>query len=298
MIKNLFAKYKNLNVACFLFFGNGIFAIISILIFQLVLLYFGLIYLITTACLLIGLYQMTLMEWVKNYQTLITGILALLAAWWTVTKMEKQILLTKFQNEDAINRKRKSIRASLVSKLDQAIKYSRTSCYVLRPMINNGDYVNLNNNAKLNIPFPKPLERELIHDLCEVIEYAPNKRVEELISLYLNYHQIMNARMVDLEYRLRGNGNNVLVHEIKSELINFGLMTSAIAKLFPYARLQKEVPDKIDVNSVLENLGEIYLEEETRKELRKIVNSRLSNLSNEMLIPFEASLESPKQAEQ
>ncbi|OFW89116.1 MAG: hypothetical protein A3J37_05620 [Alphaproteobacteria bacterium RIFCSPHIGHO2_12_FULL_45_9] len=147
----------------------------------------------------------------SNWQTLLTGVLALLGAWWTVNTMQKQMHEEKTRADDALYRRSLAYRSKMPDALIEISAYTK------------GCFKYLHQGA----PFlpEKPLNGITI--LKEAIEFTDNESaliIYELVSFYQKY----NSRIAHfLESRDRS----------KDDLIYDTIMLNCMAiGIFNYAR--------------------------------------------------------------
>jgi hypothetical protein len=174
-----------------------------------------------------------------QWETLLTGVCALVAAWLTVIHLNRQIRQTEDLAERSRQQRAKAARAMLPLALSQLTEYSRsciTALYALRhyfqtdgsPVRSSGDL------PGLTLP-PIPDDVLLLLKECvAVMDDDPAETIVELISRL----QIQRTRLVDYISRLQATAG---IRGITSGHIDQGIRDAAeiyarASSLFPFAR--------------------------------------------------------------
>src|SRR5690606_28071853 len=122
-----------------------------------------------------------LMSIFQNWQPLIAGLLAVVAAICTIIVMRQQIQTSEKHHNDSVARKERSLRAQMANALSELIQYHKECySYILR-----GD---LNNDTLPVLPI------EQLELLQKYIEYANSKTSEELVEMVHKY-QVFKSRL-------------------------------------------------------------------------------------------------------
>lgn len=167
-----------------------------------------------------------------DWQTLITGALALIAAWWTVRQIREQIDLQKLEisvnerrHEEAQRRKSQRARAFLPDALSGLPEYT-SKCF---------KYV-----SGVIKEIPNPPESAL-SAIKEAIEYVDSDASDRLIEL-VNFYQIHNSRLAHFQV---DGGPVVKMEECLYDSVKLRWLTN---RMFSYARHQPfEADDRRDI---------------------------------------------------
>lgn len=152
----------------------------------------------------------------KDWQTLLSALLALLAAWWTVSTIKQQIALDKEHHEDTLKRKELSARAQMPDALSALARFTE-GCMRYH-------------DGRSQQPPPRATEAiATLKAAIEFIDVQPAQKTFELISFY----QVHNARLFSRRRR-EGPENAVRLYET-------ALLRHYVDWLFDYARNEAQV---------------------------------------------------------
>ncbi len=150
---------------------------------------------------------------VNSWQTLISAILALIAAWWTVKTIEKQISDERERHNEIRTRKALSMRAQMPDALDQIIDYTRR-CFI---------YLH---DQNANIPESCPEAIQVFKNSIEFIDSETATSVYEMVSFY----QVYNARLNGYNTRERP------ISEHTERMLDTFRLSYYALRIFDYAR--------------------------------------------------------------
>ncbi|MER9493266.1 hypothetical protein [Mesorhizobium sp. M0006] len=164
----------------------------------------------------------------KDWQTLVTGIIALIAAWWTVRVIKTQIGLQKKEIElgderREADRQRKSwaVRAQMPDALGELVVYA-SGCFKFL----NGD--------EADTP---PVPSEAITVFKNSIEFIDNDTAAAIFEL-VSFFQVHNARLSGFKAGKRPSGTT---DRITDRMYDAVLLHTYASRLFEYARNEVKV---------------------------------------------------------
>ena len=167
----------------------------------------------------------SLVNGIERWQTLITGLIAVGVAYWTIRPLKEQISLQKSQMEDDKLRRKESeqrrtlaVRAAMTEALSQLSVYAKESAGAL--------------NTDTGAP-PVPSEAvRVLHSAIEFIDAEASSAVFELVS----FVQVHNARLSG--HIARGGARN-----LEDRLYDTAKLYALTDRLYPYARNEGGLED-------------------------------------------------------
>lgn len=176
-----------------------------------------------------------------QWETLVTGIFALVAAFGTIFYLRKQIWQTQQLADDRRRRRERAALATLPLVLSELSEYA-ISCIkglcCARPYYKIGASIDiLDRQEKLsNWTLPHISDNTLL-SLKECIEFADDAPACAMISL-IRHLQIQRARLEDYISRASGNdpGRLLLLSNIESAICDAAEVHGRASALFPFAR--------------------------------------------------------------
>lgn len=153
-----------------------------------------------------------LVELARDWQTLISATLALVAAWWTVRTIKQQITADRERHKDALKRKEFAARAQLPDALSILCRFTENCMR--------------HHDGRIQQQ-PAPAT-EAIAELKAAIEFVdaqPAQKIFELVSFY----QVHNARLFS-DWRRRERPENA------ERLYDTALLRHYVDRLYKYAR--------------------------------------------------------------
>jgi len=174
--------------------------------------------------------------WIYHFQTLVAGIFALLAAWWTVINIQKQIKQAEeFRNEDK-HTKNIASRAGMARALSVIADYNNSCMNLAIELYQH--YKNNNNHVRGFTGELIDYPQESYDKIQSVVEYADREDAKILLD-YISFSQIQESRMREL-----ANLANVTPRRIITEWNCYSYIYDALRakkatdRLFDYARNQ------------------------------------------------------------
>lgn len=158
-------------------------------------------------------------EWLYQWQTLVGALLALAAAWWTISVMRRQMKDETDRHREAQRRKRMAARAQMPDALSELGVYVR------------GCAERLTGRAD-SLPAEPTSAIAALKEVIEFIDDSAAERTFELVSWY----QVFRARMShDIP--------NPQKAEFAERLYDAALMQAYINSLYEYARNEEDAVD-------------------------------------------------------
>ena len=184
-----------------------------------------------------------------EWQTLISGILAIAAAVIAAALLHSQINQTERHEQDRRNRRLESVRASLPLVLSQICGFAREMVVQLvaarrdRPSNTTGPV-----EGEYN---PPELTREIINDLRAFIEASDNAQVNALLSEIIRELQVLTSRARSLIDAADTNWNSSIPTNLDEYIVQAARLHTITGNLFEFARGEAEgPPDEISWDSV------------------------------------------------
>ncbi|MCC4246868.1 hypothetical protein [Stappia indica] len=152
----------------------------------------------------------TIYEFIKDWQTLIGAILALLAAHWTVKTIKRQMNQEDIRNKEIMSRKAMAARSYMPDALSDLSRYARAS----------GSYL-----ANQSGPPPTP-PTEAISALKQAIEHIDTDAAERVFQL-ISWYQVQCARTTN---------DKRTQQKLEEHAYDIVLLQAYTNSLFEYAR--------------------------------------------------------------
>lgn len=168
----------------------------------------------------------TIYEFIKDWQTLIGAILALLAARWTVKTIKKQMNQEDIRNKEIMSRKAVAARSYMPDALSDLSRYARDS----------GSHL-----AGRSETLPAP-PTEAVTALKQAIEHIDTDAAERVFQL-ISWYQVQRARTA---------GDVRAQQDFVEHAYDIVLLQAYVSSLFGYAR--NEVQTKIYQHPTLEEM--------------------------------------------
>jgi hypothetical protein len=173
-----------------------------------------------------------------QWETLVTGITALLAALLTIMFLNRQIRQTAILAKDQRQRQARSARAVLPFALSELEQYTRVcikGLYDLRPYFQSADPLDLSQINKCLSAWPSPrLPEDVLSVFKECVEFS-DKAPALAASTLIGKLQVQKSRLTEYASRLR------LQHFLPPSTIDLAIGDAAEvfargSRLFPFAR--------------------------------------------------------------
>ncbi len=186
-----------------------------------------------------------------DYQSLVGGLLAFIAALLTAGFLWAQIRQQRYINNDVRNRRLKSARAMLPdalsglgSYLEQCIDLAIRMAIDAQFDEENGEVIE---RGMLTIPRADPSYISILRDIIEQSDSAPNDSIVRILSKL----QIQRARLEgrNRKYYCDRRGKVVLIPDAVGayeKIIDAAELYAEIETLFDYARFRSDAPKQLD----------------------------------------------------
>lgn len=189
-------------------------------------------------------------NWLYNYQTLVTGLLAVGAALWTVrlgrqqiAAVDAQIMAAKAQADDDRTRRLRAARASLPAVLSAVCDYSEDAGRALHAIWNTEQW-QLANADQSHLAAPcEPVQIPAFPDAAiqtfgAILELADDATVIGCIESMLSEVQILTARVRGLHEQ-----SSISTHYMSELIQQAATIYGSAALMFRYSRRQTDVID-------------------------------------------------------
>lgn len=212
-----------------------------------------------------------------KWQTLITGLLALLAAIPTVFLLHRQINLSERHERTRRQTQEAAARAVLPLTLSAIIDYAQQSSVILHSLYQNREGQVIPKEVRV---FDAPLVPEsAIGSLQSMIEASTNKSVVIVITKLINKIQIHNSRLYSIIYKKQAVlpiTKLVAVINIEGLVIDTAMIHTLAGSLFSYARSESETPEEVSWDDVSSSLRLLKWYEPDFNDLHQKVASKKS----------------------
>lgn len=194
----------------------------------------------------------------RDWQSLIAGLIAIGAAIIGGAYVQAQTRLTDQHEQDRIRRQFDSNRALLPLTLSKMSAYARESVTALRAIYPAGAAEAVNTNIDLPI-FPDPPEA-VVQQLVALIGASRDASIRVHVAELLSRLQVQSARMLDLRHMREWGENRIFTRsELDEYLLNAADIYARCSNLFDYARRESNVvpnePTAPNLSSSLNQLG-------------------------------------------
>jgi len=180
--------------------------------------------------------------WLKDWQTLVAGVLALGAALIGGRYIMVQVRESRRQENDRIGRAYAAARATMPLALSAVSEYAMECGRVLRPLHAGAKDETIGHRG---VTFP-PLPVEVITAFQRIIETAPEPRVSGVFARFLCALQVQTARLDSVKTDLSAGAPSavmVVSAELEDRVLDAAVIWARAAALFEFARGESdEVP--------------------------------------------------------
>ncbi|MGN6538030.1 MAG: hypothetical protein ACTHKQ_20155 [Mesorhizobium sp.] len=184
--------------------------------------------------------------WIYDYQTLLTGILAVVAALASGGLLWCQIRQERASREDERCRKLRAARVALPATLSELCRYAVLSAQAVNSQFpaayrqfpgdwQEGASVNLD---PIDVPFPE----EALRSLERVLEFVDDEAVIGRIGSIFREIQVLDTRL-----RAGCEGVTITVSYLRALLLEAAALYARAESLFGFARNQRETIDDDDL---------------------------------------------------
>ena len=204
----------------------------------------------------------TIGKWIYDFQTLLTGVAAVLAALWTIWQVRKQINQTNENRQDTIRRQNVSARAGMPKALSEICAYARESVDHVYEVFRLWSQNHAGRPFQPTHACPE-YPQDAFDKIQRVIESADAKDAKILCE-FISLAQVQNIRMSKILDNLNGTQNGPRFN--MRELNFYGHLYDALGiykfaeRMFEYARIQRD------------DIGEICTGVEASNSLRMMLN--------------------------
>lgn len=195
----------------------------------------------------------SMIDVVQNWQTLIAGILAIVAAFIGGYFINGQIRASKKMERERIRRQHNAFRSVLPLALSIVIEYAENATTILRQIHGTA------NNGRIGPTATPPnftgIPSEVIEVLRSTVETS-EEAVASPIEELLGKIQITGARLRDLHRRMQDPSSVVIPVNVESLMVDCATIYARTGTIFLYARRASEtIPAELSYKSVKEALS-------------------------------------------
>ena len=211
-------------------------------------------------------------NWLYHYQTLISGILALIAGGATVYFIRLQIKSAKDQHAEIIERQYRSTRANLPLALSELSDYAQECLFVLDAAMSGHDE---DDDIKVELTAPN-LPGAAVRSIAELIALATEDDANKLQAV-LQFIQIQHSRLQSQVRDLsptKSPGAIVIKQNLRHDVLDACILQKMTNYLFPFARWEVECLPDYD-NSGLTGALEYLVGTKFDKQTREYVDENL-----------------------
>jgi len=171
-------------------------------------------------------------HFLDKWQTLAAGVLALLGAWLTVTKIQKQInQIDKWETARRI-REERAAKAVLPLALSELTQYSLDCIIFLVPFVPGGGQARVVTQG-----LEPPKRPDGIVGMLQAVARSDDESVSRNVMTLLSKLQVQNARIKGLVWRsLRNQPPSMSMTEALDSIYDSADLYAHTAKMFSYAR--------------------------------------------------------------
>lgn len=204
--------------------------------------------------------------WFFDYQTLITGLLALAGAWWGVRAINMQMRQEALLEAERLASRRAAARAVLPLSLSLLSEYAEECASILEGLLGQCVDGSLPRSVKVNA-FPAP-PGEAIQAFKEMTEVSlPADR--ETLAAILTKIQIQRSRISSVPPDRRPEGMIVAAANLEEYILDAAEVYARSAALYEYARgkTEKMPGPTITVDAQIAALNNLGIFDEPRERL-------------------------------
>lgn len=218
---------------------------------------------------------------VSEFQTLLAGVIALVAALLTVRTMKQQIRQSDDHAADIRRRKSKAARAAMPGALSALCDYAEASAYVavrLRRAVDGNEIGRMASEEMHSISAPA-IPQDAITILRECIEFSDDEPAESITKL-IRTLQVQHARLQGFAADCRGeNSGSVIVIttplNADNNVFDAAKLYASTESLFNYARAETDLaPSRLCQNDVLRALVIFHIHERDFPSVYEMISRR------------------------
>lgn len=216
-------------------------------------------------------------NWVYNWQTLISGLLALAAAGIAACLLNKQIKQADKLADDARDKKFMAARCLLPVHLAEVDDYcervvDELNSLLIEEVETSGTVLNL--SSKIQFP-----SQSIVH-MSTVLEFTISDCLAKLIAKIIGDLQVLQSSIaavsvVDLKKGPNRTPPDLEPSTVEHYIIQAGTIGVMVSSLYEYARQEKDVlPDRIEWNTVYRKFRSSNIPPEMRKRMNAYLDYR------------------------
>ena len=179
--------------------------------------------------------------WLKDWQTLVAGVLAIGAAFIGGHFIMVQVREARRQDDDRLTRAYAGARASMPLALSTVSEYAIECGRVLRPLQAQAKDETIP-HQEFAVP---PLPVEVIIAFQRIVETAPDRNVSEVFARFLGALQVQAARLRSMAGNLSTAAPSavlVVAAELEDRILDAAVIWARAAALFEFARDKADEP--------------------------------------------------------
>jgi hypothetical protein len=217
-----------------------------------------------------------IVAFLDKWQTLITGLLALLAAIPTIILLHKQINVSERHERTRRKTTEAASRAVLPLTLSTIIDYAEQSSNTLHTLYQNREGEVIPERVRaIDIPI---VPESAIDSLQSMIEASTNPEIAKVIAKIIGKIQIQNSRIrsvIHQEQAIRPDHIMlVTAKNIEGYVIDSAIIRTLAESLFAYARFESEAPEEVNWDNVSRSLRLLNWVEHIHTDLYQTVATR------------------------
>ena len=220
-------------------------------------------------------------DFLYHWQTLIAGMLALLAAFCTIRSLSKQIAQQEKFREDDLKRKLRKAKSTLPIALSEATVYSERCYSLLFGLLNcydenNGLKQNTSHKDHIkNLPLFPGDAMKVIRDCIVSTNEDDAIKLQQIISFAQVHEARFEGYFQDICY---AEDNVIMCHTVDAlyrHLFDSILLHTSISRLFPYARGEAhtipDIPNELESGNIINGLLHGIVHEPAKKSLKEYI---------------------------
>ncbi|MBO9713099.1 hypothetical protein [Sphingomonas sp.] len=222
--------------------------------------------------------------WLDQWQTLISGLLAIIAAIVGAILLRKQIVQADAHEHSRLRRRLTAIRATLpltLSGLGQFVRDIICQLAQARRALVPGHIGALRTGFN-----PPQLPNHLVDALREILEATDDKSIVELISEICCEIQVLNSRIMSLTDQVQMSNLSNVGETVDQYIIQAARVHALIEALFDFARRNEEKgPDCVSWDRVQSVFNLLNIHGNEFAGLRRTLEIRMSRLPSAWTMP-------------
>jgi hypothetical protein len=205
-------------------------------------------------------------KFIETYQTLITGILALIAATATIYVMNTQVQQVDDAQKENRERHNFAARAVMPPALDSLCGYTSASIEFLLHARDAPPGPALPGSSPVQVPAISESSIKVLRECIESAEIPDRQRIADLISAI----QIQNARIRDVY--TTGGARRATLTNIDHYIFNSIVIQAQINVLFPYARRETTSVPIVTREAVIQAAKFFVIDQDTNPNVQALID--------------------------